>query len=134
MVAKVARYLVDEDVSPKPIVLMQQLGYDVERVQPGTHDPDIIKLLGDKHGSRGVWITADKSAITAHRNEIKSAEISLAILDVNNALRATQSFMIFSFIYRRYGLTEATDSPLYFRLSMRSSPLDPNMRIRRFNL
>ena len=134
MVAKVARYLVDEDVSPKPIGLIRQLGYEVERVQPGTQDPEIIRLLGDNHGSRGVWITADKSAITDHRDEIKSAGISMAILDVNNALRKTQSFLVFSFIYRRDGLIGSTNSPLYFKLELRGSKLGPNVRIQSFDL
>lgn len=134
MVARVARYLVNEDVSPKPIGLMRQLGYDIERVPGGTQDPDIIELLGDQHGSKGVWITADKSAITDHRNKIKSAGISIAILDVNNALRDTQCFMIFSFVYRRRGLTETANSPLYFKLNVRGSRLDPNVTIRSFNL
>ena len=134
MVAKVARYLVDEDVSPKPIGLMKQLGYDIERVQKGTQDPDIIELLGNQHGSKGVWITADKSAITDHRNKIISAGISIALLNVNNALRDTQCFMIFSFVYRRRGLTQSADSPLYFKLNVRGSKLDPNVMIRRFKL
>ena len=73
MDAEVARYLVDEDLSPKPISLLNRLGYDVARVVTGTQDPDIIQSLGDRHGSRGVWITADRAAMTDHRLRIISS-------------------------------------------------------------
>ena len=134
MDAEVARYLVDEDLSPKPISLLNRLGYDVARVVTGTQDPDIIQSLGDRHGSRGVWITADRAAMTDHRLRIISSGISVALMDFHNARRDTQCFMIFSFIFRRGGLTENAAGPLYFKLNVRTSRLGPDVRIRKFDL
>ena len=132
--ATVARYLVDEDLSPKPISLLNQLGYDVARVPVGTQDLDIIQTLGNKHGCRGVWITADRAAMTDHRQQIISSGISVALMDFHNARRDTQCFMIFSFIFRRGGLTENADVPLYLKLDVHRSRLGPDVRIRKFSL
>ena len=132
--ANTARILVDEDLSPRLIRLLQRLKYDVERVPRGTKDTDIIQSLGTVHGCNGVWITADRAAMTEHRDDILSSGISIAFLNVHNALRDTQCFMIFSFIYRRGRSTTNANSPLYFRLDLRQSPLGPNIAIRRFSL
>lgn len=129
-----ARFLVDEDISPRLIRMLRQLKYDVGRVQSSAKDPDIIRSLGNAHGSNGVWITADRAAMTVHRDEIVSSGISIAFLNVHNALRQTQCFMIFSFIFRRDTLTLNAKSPLYFKLDIRSSQLGPNVSIRKFEL
>ena len=130
----IAQFLVDEDLSPRPINLLRQLGYDVDRVSSGAKDPEIIRNLGVQHGCRGVWITADRAAMTDHRIEIIDSGISVALMNFNNALRDTQSFMIFSFLYRRGGLTRNCVHPTYFKLDVSRSNLTRDIRIRRFNL
>lgn len=132
--ANTARILVDEDLSPRLIRLLQQLKYDVDRVPLGTKDIDIIRSLGTSHGCNGVWVTADRAAMSSHRQEILSSGISVALLNFNNALRDTQSFMIFNFIYRRGELTRISNIPLYLKLNVHQSPLGPNIAIRPFSL
>ena len=134
ILANPARILVDEDLSPRFIRLLRQLKYDVDRVPRRSKDVNIIRSLGATHGSRGVWITADRAAMTEHRDLIRSSGISIAFLNVHNALRDTQCFLIFSFIYRRGGLTQASNAPLYFKMNIRPSPLGPNITIRTFAL
>ena len=129
-----ARVLVDEDLSPRFVRLLQTLQYDIDRVPQGAKDVDIISSLGTAHGSNGVWITADRAAITEHREDILMAGISVAFLNVHNARRDTQCFMIFSFVYRRGHMTRSSDVPLYFKLDMRTSPDGPNVAISRFAL
>ena len=130
----IARILIDEDLSPRLIGLLQGLRYDVDKVPRGAKDVDIIRALGASHGSKGVWITADRAAMIQHRRHILSSGISIALVNAHNALSETQCFMIFSFIYRRSRLTADADAPMYFKLAPRLSALGPNIAIRQFSL
>ena len=129
-----ARVLVDEDLTPRPVRLLKSLKYDIDRVPMGAKDTDIIRSLGTAYGCKGVWITADRTAMTEHRQEILSAGISIALLNMHSALRVTQAFMIFSFMYRRDDLILNSNAPSYFKLSVRKSNRGPNVAIAPFSL
>ena len=86
-------------------------------------DEEIIRHLGEKAGSRALWITQDWDAYGRHREALYSSQISVLWLrwpKYSNMSVEPKSRILQLVIETVYDLVVASDTPVYFRVTLNS--------------
>ena len=124
-------FLLDESLSTNIVARVYEItGQSIATIEeewPGRDrrnnpipDEEILHHLGNRGGSRAVWITADRRALRKHRNLINAHRISVLWLRApgRNPTLEEQSEMIIAVIDKVRSLVGESDAPVYLRVRL----------------